>query len=45
MMNPNTGEILSMVGKKIEYDEDTGKRIWLIILMVRLQQLMKRGQQ
>ncbi len=25
MMDPNTGEILSMVGKKIEYD-DTGKR-------------------
>ncbi len=25
MMNPNTGEILSMVGKKIEYD-DSGKR-------------------
>lgn len=26
MMDPNTGEILSMVGKKIEYDKDTGKR-------------------
>ena len=26
MMDPNTGEILSMVGKKIEYDEDTGER-------------------
>ncbi len=25
MMNPNTGEILSMVGKKIETDPDTGK--------------------
>ena len=25
MMNPNTGELLSVVGKKIEYDEDTGK--------------------
>ncbi|MEK4229972.1 peptidoglycan D,D-transpeptidase FtsI family protein [Solibacillus sp. FSL H8-0538] len=26
MMNPNTGELLSVVGKKIEYDEETGKR-------------------
>lgn len=26
MMDPDTGEILSMVGKKIEYDEDTGER-------------------
>nr|WP_141680886.1 penicillin-binding transpeptidase domain-containing protein [Caryophanon tenue] len=26
MMNPNTGEILSMVGKKIEVDEETGER-------------------
>ncbi len=26
MMDPNTGEILSMVGKKIEYDEETGER-------------------
>lgn len=25
MMNPNTGELLSVVGKKIEYDEETGK--------------------
>lgn len=25
MMNPNTGEILSMSGKKIEVDKDTGK--------------------
>lgn len=27
MMNPNTGEILSMVGKKIEKDPETGKNI------------------
>lgn len=27
MMNPNTGEILSMVGKKIEKDPDTGKNV------------------
>ncbi|WP_431029801.1 peptidoglycan D,D-transpeptidase FtsI family protein [Lysinibacillus sp. LZ02] len=26
MMDPNTGEILSMVGKKIEYDEETRER-------------------
>ena len=26
MMNPNTGELLSVVGKKIEYDEETGKQ-------------------
>ena len=26
MMNPNTGELLSVVGKKIEYDEETGER-------------------
>lgn len=26
MMDPNTGELLSVVGKKIEYDEDTGER-------------------
>ncbi len=26
MMDPKTGEILSMVGKKIEYDEETGER-------------------
>ncbi|MGM9951676.1 MAG: peptidoglycan D,D-transpeptidase FtsI family protein [Lysinibacillus sp.] len=26
MMDPNTGEILSMVGKKIEYDKETGER-------------------
>ncbi|MER2106512.1 MAG: penicillin-binding transpeptidase domain-containing protein [Solibacillus sp.] len=25
MMNPNTGELLSVVGKKIEYDDETGK--------------------
>lgn len=25
MMNPNTGEVLSMVGKKIERDEETGR--------------------
>ena len=25
MMNPNTGEILSMAGKKIEYDKETGE--------------------
>lgn len=25
-MDPNTGELLSVTGKKIEYDEDTGKR-------------------
>lgn len=27
MMNPNTGEILSMVGKKIEKDPETGKNV------------------
>ncbi|MFY0519623.1 peptidoglycan D,D-transpeptidase FtsI family protein [Lysinibacillus sp. UGB7] len=27
MMNPNTGDILSMVGKKIEKDPETGKNI------------------
>ncbi|WP_442916898.1 peptidoglycan D,D-transpeptidase FtsI family protein [Lysinibacillus sp. 54212] len=26
MMDPNTGELLSVVGKKIEYDEETGER-------------------
>lgn len=26
MMDPNTGELLSVVGKKIEYDKDTGER-------------------
>lgn len=26
MMDPNTGELLSVVGKKIEYDKDTGQR-------------------
>ena len=43
MMNPNTGELLSVVGKKIEYDEDTGKPYLSIILMEHLQRLMKRG--
>lgn len=27
MMDPNTGEVLSMVGKKIEKDPDTGKNV------------------
>lgn len=29
MMDPNTGDVLSMVGKKIERDPDTGKNVML----------------
>ncbi|MFJ7736694.1 peptidoglycan D,D-transpeptidase FtsI family protein [Lysinibacillus sp. NPDC097287] len=29
MMDPNTGDVLSMVGKKIEKDPDTGKNVML----------------